>query len=512
MQTQTADIVRPERTAVRRGVYWLDGLQIAVAVVVVAACCRGEGHPFRWLAAAFVLPVGRILTVPSYRQQVLDFLRRLWRSLETYATSDGQAPWLAVFVFAVVPSLVLFVSNDHGIDTGDTWPVIPTAASLTTAGSWTLDAYLDKAPPAYTLADHDGLPYCTIRLPGGVYSTYPSGVVPFAVPVAAAARLLGADLSEPKVQKHLEKWVASCVSALAVGLFFLIALRLARPLPALLTTGLLATGSAVLSTCAQNVWQHDGVIFWSLLALCVEFRRPWRERLDGVLLQGLACGMLPACRLSAALFLVPFGLWVLCRSPRRAILLVGVAALVYAPWAYLYNLVYGTPLGPSTAQLQGANWSWDLGYKLACVLVSPSHGLLIYQPWLLLAAGALLTRRAGRDEPTAWRWLVLIVIGLQVGLVATWRCWWGGDCWGSRLVCEAVPLGALLCVRPVAALWQLRGGRLLLGGVAGVAFALHAVAVYSHADYWGNYVQVDRHPEMLWSWSHAPFFYPFQRH
>lgn len=497
---------RPDRVA------WL---QIGAVAVALAACCRGEGHPFRWLAAGLAVTVIRLLASADYRRTAGAFFGRLWGSL-TAAAAAGRTPWRASLVLVVGPSLLLFLSNDRNFDTGDTWPVIPEACSLTTAGTWALDHYVDKAPASYALESNGNLPYGTERLPAGIYSSYPSGMVPFALPATGVARLLGADLGAPKVHKHLEKWVASWVAACSVGLFFMIALRLAGPVPALTATGFLATGSVMFSICGQNLWQHDGVVFWSLLALWVEFQEPLRGRVGGILLQGLACGMMPACRLSAALFVVPFGVWVLCRSPRRACSLAGVAMLVYAPWAWFYYSTYGTLFGPSTNQMAGGNWSWDLD-TLCGVLVSPSHGVFVYQPWLLLAVAAALpwwNRRPASvpGEPAAWGWLCLAVFGLQVALIAGWRCWWGGHCWGSRLAAEVIPLGALLCVRPIAGLWTRAGGRFSLASLAVCCFLLHAVATYGHADYWDNRVDINRHPEMLWSWSRPPFLYPFQRY
>jgi hypothetical protein len=93
---------------------------------------------------------------------------------------------------------------------------------------------------------------------------------------------------------------------------------------------------------------------------------------------------------------------------------------------------------------------------------------------------------------------------LQVGLVAGWRCWWGGHCWGSRLLAEAVPLLALLCVRPVALLCKLRGGRPVLAVVAALAFLVHAAGVYWEPC-WEARTDVERHPEALWAWSRPPF-------
>jgi hypothetical protein len=94
-------------------------------------------------------------------------------------------------------------------------------------------------------------------------------------------------------------------------------------------------------------------------------------------------------------------------------------------------------------------------------------------------------------------------------MVASWRYWWGGDCWGSRLVAETVPLFALLCVRPVALLCGLRLGRPVFAGLAVLAFLLHAVGVYREI-YWVVPGGLEAHPEMLWSWSRAPFLILWQ--
>jgi hypothetical protein len=335
-------------------------------------------------------------------------------------------------------------------------------------------------------------------------------MVQFALPVTALARLAGADLANPVVRCRLEKWTGAWVAALALGLFWLTALRLAEPLPALLTSGLLACASVMFSTVGQGLWQHGGVIFWALVALLVEFHARGRPSWRGALLQGVACGMMMSCRLSAALFVVPFGAWVLVRQPRRAFFVAGCAALAYLPWAALHLSIYGNLLGPSTGQMGAGNWEWTAD-KLLGLLVSPARGLLIYQPWLLLAVLALPglrlllpSRNPGGAVPGGWQGFCLVAVLLQVGLVAGWRCWWGGHCWGSRLLAEAVPLLALLCVRPVALLWRRRSGRQVVTGVAVLAFLVHAAGVYWEPC-WEARTGVERHPEVLWSWSRPPF-------
>ena len=125
----------------------------------------------------------------------------------------------------------------------------------------------------------------------------------------------------------------------------------------------------------------------------------------------------------------------------------------------------GSPFGPSVEQATRGIWSADLFASLLGVLVSPGRGLLVYQPWLLLALAPLVPRLRRRPnvarspEPRGWVACCVAVIALYLILVSAWSCWWGGHCWGSRLASEVVPLGALPCLRPLTALGSAPAGR-----------------------------------------------------
>ena len=274
----------------------------------------------------------------------------------------------------------------------------------------------------------------------------------------------------------------------------------------------MATGSVLFSTVSQALWQHGGSIFWMLSVLLVEFETARRPPLGASLLQGFALGMMIPCRLTSVLFVVPFGVWVLVRSPKRVCIITVVALVTYAPWAVFHFQTYGTLIGPSTGQIHAADWNTDLSESMLGLLFSPARGLFVYQPWLLLPLlcpiplfrRRMEATRTNAASPVGWSWLCLVVIVLQIILVSAWGCWWGGHCWGSRLLAEVVPLAALLCLAPVALLLRSFSGRTLLAMLATVTFFLHGPGIYN-PPYWESRVDLDRHPEMLWSWSQAPF-------
>jgi hypothetical protein len=491
---------------------WVVRLQAVVAAFAVLFSVRAHRL---WYAVAlfFALPLLRAALSAPFRRAVAVRLAGLWRELENYPAA-GHTPWRAVLVFVVAPVVSLLSLGPSLPCSGDTAPVMLEATSLLHHGHLELSEYLTSYSTSYSPGG-EGPPYFLTRGRNErIYSSYPSGMVPFALPVAGLARVLGAEPDRPLVRERLQKWAACWVAAGCLGLFFLLALHRVGPAPAWVMTALLAAGSVMYSTVGQALWQHGGVILGSLAVLLLEFRQARRASVPATLAQGAACAFLIACRLSSGLFVVALGLWVLARAPRRAVLLGAAAAVAYAPWAALYGSMYGTPFGPSTTQLApscwSANWLGVLG-----VLVSPSRGLLVYQPWLLLAAALVLPavyRRlpAGRAAaPAGWAVFCAAAVVLHLLLISAWGCWSGGYCWGSRLASEAVPLCALLLLRPLAALWSTPGGRLMVVAVGVVAFLLHVPADFLHSDYWNPVVLRNDNPDALWSWSDAPFFFPF---
>jgi hypothetical protein len=297
-------------------------------------------------------------------------------------------------------------------------------------------------------------------------------------------------------------------------LFFLLALHVTDATTAGLMTLLLAAGSGLCSTVAQALWQQGGVLFWMLLAMLIEFRMRYLPRPVGVLLQGTALAMMFACRLSSVVFIAVFGLWLLIRAPRRAVLAGLAAGLAFAPWAWYYQSIYGTPLGPPLVQLGLFSGRWQ--DTLIPLLLSPDHGLFVYQPWILLGLAMFLPSVRRRlplpplEAPFGWRCVCIAAIVPQVAMIASWYCWWGGLCWGSRLLVETVPLFALLCLQPLAVFRRRIWGRRLILAIGLLAAFVHLPGVYLKADCRDRQPGLFSHrPEQPGSWQHFPFLTPF---
>ncbi len=494
----------------------LGGLQAALLVVSVVQFGRCHGPAYMWVLLALVLPVLRFCGIPSYRRRVLSQVRHGWASIEAFADNPHRLPWRATGLLVVLPAGLFFLSQGRPLMTGDSKPITLIASTLVRNGTTDLRDFAPLYAPVYHIPPANDLPYFFLRTPAGVHSCYHGGMAVFAVPAAALARLLGADLDDGGVQDRMEKGVASWLAAACLGLFFVLALHLADARSAGLMTLLLATGSGLCSTVGQALWQHGGVIFWMLLVLLVEFRTWRRPTAAGVLLQGLALAMMFACRLSSGLLIASFGLWLLLRTPRRAALVGLAGTLAYAPWAWYYHAIYGSPLGPSISQLGFFTGRWR--ETLLPLLISPDHGLLVYQPWILLGLALVIpsVRRCMQTPPTVlpagWSWFCLAVIVAYLMLIASWYCWWGGQCWGSRLAVETVPFFALLCLRPLAALRRLVWGRRLLLATLFVGAFVQLTGVYLKVDCRDTQPALfGTQPEPPGSWKHLPFLTPFVR-
>lgn len=259
---------------------------------------RGRGGITVWTLLSLLPPFLVFLAMPAYRQRLRVAIQRCRSALADYPAGTGPTPWRALFLCVVLPAAVFFMIGEHGISSGDSRPAALTACSLVAEGNWELGEFVDGYVERRLFVETPGQPpYFFRSTPHGVYSAYPSGMVVFALPAAMLARASGADLKEPKVHHHIERWTAAWVAAACLGLFFLIGLHVAAPAPVGIVTVLLAVGSVMFSTVAQALWQHGGVILGMLTILLVEFRCSSRPFRGGPIVQGIAAALMVACGL-----------------------------------------------------------------------------------------------------------------------------------------------------------------------------------------------------------------------
>jgi hypothetical protein len=184
-----------------------------------------------------------------------------------------------------------------------------------------------------------------------------------------------------------------------------------------------------------------------------------------------------------------------------------------------YNLYFfDVPMGGYAAiermhpWAHGTSGTWTAPFfeGLAGTLISPSHGLLVYSPWVGLAVGLGLAGLVTGGLPGRNRGLsiaLVVGLGLTLVLLSKYSCWWGGHCFGPRFWIDSGPiLGMLLAIGLEWAWPRLgRAGRATLTGVLMLmlawSIALQAIGAACYPSTWhGRPANADRHHERLWDW------------
>jgi hypothetical protein len=327
------------------------------------------------------------------------------------------------------------------------------------------------------------------RVKGHLVSGYP--IIPgfFNIPAYALAHALAVPLDSPH-RSMLSMISASVVTAASVLFFFLAVSRLVqRRSTAIGATLVYAFGTTAFSVAARGMWQHGPSLLFLTVAIWLLVRGDRRS----VALSAIPLGFAVFNRPANLLIVAPLALFVLWRH-RKAFLPFALLAAIPASLLAWYSLHYWgkvTNLGQYSAGewFTGSFWS-----GLAGLLVSPSRGLLVITPvFLFSVAYLLIVLRHPKRDP--------LLVALGLGVVATivmyakWYSWWGGTCFGYRLLTECVPALTIL----LAIGWERIFSPSIVVRTVMAAFA--AFSLYTNflgAFYYPCGFDVIGHPERLW--------------
>lgn len=393
-----------------------------------------------------------------------------------------------------------------------TWRLhTPTGESLVRFRSW--DAMLNDQPVLRARQRGD----LTVEKPGyflmktprpDVYgSRYGVGAGLFAVPFVAAVYPFARDLYEQSSADILwftTKVAASCAVAATAVLLFLAALpflRVGTAAGLALTYGL---GTCAWSTDSQALWQHGPAGFFLALGTTLLLRSEDRRRATWV---GLSYAAAFACRPTAATVLVAVGIYYLLRD-RRALVRFVIGALPVVLLLAAYNLHTfgrvmvlgqmnigeGAPTGtraslfdivPMAHAATGSAFSVDRRYfgtafleGIAGIFVSPSRGLLVFSPVLLVALWGVV--RAFRNHRFAVLRPLVAASATTCLFVAGWFSWWGGWSYGPRLLSDVLVLLAFLAIPVAEEIRSRRGLSLIFGACLAWSVSVQFVGAFAY--------------------------------
>jgi hypothetical protein len=394
----------------------------------------------------------------------------------------------AAIVFAL--AMICYTANGKTIPSGDALPARYLPFAILQRGSF----YLDEFPFLYAGADA----YWAQKVGDHYVSLYPVGAAVLAVPFYAPAVLWTGTTPGQARGPELEKLAASGMVALSVAFLYAALRTLASRRWALAIVVAYGLGTSSLSVSSQALWQHGPAQL--CLAIGIFLFVCGREMPFFTMLAGLPLAFAVVCRPTNVTMFVAAAGYVLLVQP-RTILGFALAAAPAIGFQIWYNAVcLGSPFAYQFPIWRGPYWNDSVRTNLAGLLLSPTRGLLVYSPVLAFSLwGAAVAW--GRDGDRLARALGVGVL-LTLVLHSRWGMYWGGACYGPRLLADVTPALAFLLVPCGRLFSRLAIARALFALTLAWSVAAHAAGAYWDDGSWNKKLDsLARHPEILWSWS-----------
>jgi hypothetical protein len=409
----------------------------------------------------------------------------------------------ALLLFAF--SLVVYNLNFQRIASGDTLPASLLPFSILLERTINLDFFYP--------AVREHAPQHLRALPivsGHAYSEYPIALpillTPLYVPAAVYVTAAGWGPAQVMVLAGvLEKLTASLIAASSVAFFYLLAVRLGDEKRARWLTILYGFGTATWTISGQALWQHGGSQVAIILALLYLDRlRERADDLQAVLLAGLFAALSAAIRPTNILFVAAAFAGLLASSRRvRLMAAFWLFPVLTGGATAAYNLaVFGAAQGALALPFDTNLWR-----GLAGVLFSPARGLFVYSPVLLFSVAGVFFLMRQRQWPASPVYLAALVFAAsQVVLIAKWRIWWGGHCYGPRLLADAAPAFVILMAPAMDTIFRSRTLRAVFVILLTFSVFVQAVGAFCYpASRWDEEpASIGERPGRLWDWTDNP--------
>ncbi len=342
--------------------------------------------------------------------------------------------------------LLVYSANLRVIGAGDTLPARYVPFGIWHSGSVLLD------PIRKATAQDNSHPYWIQRgRAGHSVSLYPVVlpvlVAPLYLPAVGYLNVQGWTAERLRcLATFMEKLTATLIACAASSLLYLLLRRRARASDALLLTLAFAFGTNTWMIGSQALWQHglaELLVIGLLLLLTAPCTTP-RAVAAGVL-----CGLILGNRPPDVILAAALGMYGLVWAGRRAPWLAAGAALPLGI-VLSYNFVAaGNLAGGYGIALTRVFFRNGLLAGVAGLLFSPTRGLFVFSPFLVIVPAALWR---GLQTPARALTLVIgVAVLIQVLLYAK-ADWRGGYSWGPRWLTDVLPLLIWLLPPVLAAL------------------------------------------------------------
>ncbi len=415
---------------------------------------------------------------------------------------------ISLLVFLLVYTVYLNSGNPVPLDS--MW-TIPVSMSMIKQGNTDLDEYRP-------LIDRTDEGTYLIQIVGKhLYANYPPSISLLAAPFVLAAeqfarQAYSIDLAtyvQNNIPWTLELLIASFFTALTAVLIYRIARLYLNVGLSLVLTFIFAFCTTAWSVASRALWRHGPSMLMLTIALYLILlakKKPWL-----IQFVSLPLALSFTIRGHNGLSLAFITLFVLIQYRSYFLRYILWAMPVAVPFV-AYNLsIYQAPASPYYSGYQPSISSSFFEGALGN-LISPSRGLLIFSPVLILAilGVALKLKRRTFDQLDG---VLISVIILHWLVISDWGVWWGGTAFGPRFFTDILPYWIYLMIPAMAALSTLSGRRKLAlvsitAVLAGFSFFVHyrGVSANEVMNEWHTWpISLGDRPTRVWDWSDIQF-------
>jgi len=356
-------------------------------------------------------------------------------------------------------SFFFYNLNLRTINSGDTFPASVIPVTILTNGNLYLDEFNDYCEK--NKIDH----YFLHKKDSHYISSYPIATGLIALPFYIVPVFLFKQ-SNHLIKKNItslewirfsliiEKFSASIITSLSVVIFFLISLMLTneKTTLSLIVSFIYAFCSSAFSISSQALWQHTTGIFFmlfsTLLLINIHNIINAKNQINDykintmIVMLGFFCSLCLAIRPLNILFVLPVSVYFLFRFPIKKTIILALSAIPVSIALIYYNIYYfssvtgGYPINFSTKFIQG----------FSGLLFSPGRGLIFYFPFTIIGFIGLLFIIKNKISYKGVYYIFFAFSMLQILIVSKWFSWWGGHCYGPRLLSEIQPFLILLAI------------------------------------------------------------------
>jgi len=236
----------------------------------------------------------------------------------------------------------------------------------------------------------------------------------------------------------MEKFCASLIAALA-GMFVYLALReIVTKKTAIITSIIFAVGTSTWATSSQNLWQHGLIELFLAILIFMVLRSNGHISVRDAVIMGIISGLFVFNRPSDSLLVLPIIFYIIKLNDNVTYYFVSV---IIAGLPFLtYNMYYfGRLFGAYSYLADGISLNNTI--NVIGILVSPSRGILIYSPIVILAFFGYLEAMKSKDNNLRFFFIIAgLAVVLELFVYGGFRMWYAGGSYGPRFLTGFLPI------------------------------------------------------------------------